>query len=87
MAGSAVTLPAWSERFIRGSSNAVAAPEGDNPGALVTVTATEMIDSTQEGKGRRNDAPGRRIEITIEHLSGGIASVRACVTATSICCS
>jgi len=41
----------------------------------VTVTAAEMIDSTREGKGRRNDAPDRRIEINIEHLSGGIASV------------
>ena len=49
--------------------------EGDNRCALVTVTAAEMIDSTREGKGRRNDAPDRRIEINIEHLSGGIASV------------
>jgi putative lumazine-binding protein len=32
--------------------------------------------STADGEGRREDAPDRRIEIRIDHLSGGIASVQ-----------
>jgi Putative lumazine-binding len=50
--------------------------EGDDPDALETLSAKEMIDATAEGYGRREDAPDRRIEIEIDYLSGGIASVR-----------
>jgi hypothetical protein len=50
--------------------------EGDDPDALETLSAREMIDATADGEGRREDAPDRRIEIRIDHLSGGIASVQ-----------
>lgn len=49
--------------------------EGDDPDALETLSARAMIDATIEGEGRREDAPDRRIEISIDHVSGGIASV------------
>ncbi len=47
--------------------------EGDDPDALETLSAAEMIDATADGEGRREDAADRRIEIKIEHLSGDIA--------------
>ena len=50
--------------------------EGDDPDALETLTAREMIDATAAGEGRREDAPDRRIEIKIDYLDGGIASVQ-----------
>jgi hypothetical protein len=50
--------------------------EGDDPDALETLSAREMIDATADGEGRREDAPDRRIEIRIDYLSGGIASVQ-----------
>jgi len=50
--------------------------EGDNPDALETLSAGEMIDATAAGEGIREDAADRRIEIRIDYLSGGIASVR-----------
>jgi len=50
--------------------------EGDDPDALETLSAQEMIDATADGWGRREDAADRRIEIRIDHLSGGIASVQ-----------
>ena len=49
--------------------------EGDDPDALETLSATEMIDATADGEGQREDAPDRQIEIKIEYLSGDIASV------------
>ena len=49
--------------------------EGDDPDALETLSAAEMIDATADGEGRREDAADRRIEIKIEYLSGDIASV------------
>jgi len=49
--------------------------EGDDPDALETLSATEMIDATADGEGRREDAPDRQIEMKIEYLSGDIASV------------
>ena len=49
--------------------------EGDDPDALETLSAAEMIDATADGEGRREDAADRRIEIKIEYLSGNIASV------------
>jgi hypothetical protein len=49
--------------------------EGDDPDALETLTAQEMVDATAEGIGRAEDAPDRRIEIRIDRLSGQIASV------------
>jgi hypothetical protein len=50
--------------------------EGDDPDALETLSAQEMIDATADGEGRREDAGDRRIEIRIDYLSGGIASVQ-----------
>ena len=50
--------------------------EGDDPDALETLSAPQMIDATADGDGRREDAADRRIEISIDHLSGGIASVQ-----------
>lgn len=50
--------------------------EGDNPDALETLSAAEMIDATADGVGRREDAPDRLIDVSIDHLSGGIASVQ-----------
>ena len=49
--------------------------EGDDPDALETLSAAEMIDATAYGEGRREDAADRRIEVKIEYLSGEIASV------------
>jgi hypothetical protein len=50
--------------------------EGDDPDALETLSAREMIDATADGAGRREDAADRRIEIRIDYLSGGVASVQ-----------
>jgi hypothetical protein len=50
--------------------------EGGDPDALETMSAQEMIDWTADGEGRREDVPDRRIEIKIDYLSGGIASVQ-----------
>jgi hypothetical protein len=50
--------------------------EGDDPDALETLSAREMIDATAEGEGRREDAGDRRIEIRVDYLSGGVASVQ-----------
>jgi Putative lumazine-binding len=49
--------------------------EGDDPDALETLTAREMIDATAEGLGRSEDADDRQIEVKIEYLNGDIASV------------
>jgi Putative lumazine-binding len=49
--------------------------EGDDPDALETLSAAEMIDATADGEGRSEDAADRRIEVKIEYLSGDIASV------------
>lgn len=48
--------------------------EGDDPDALETLTKSEMVEATRDGVGVGEDAPDRRIEITIDHLGGGIAS-------------
>jgi len=50
--------------------------EGDDPDALETLSARDMIDAAADGEGRREDAADRRIEIRIDHLSGGIASAQ-----------
>ena len=50
--------------------------ERNDPDALETLTAKDMIDATADGEGRREDTPNRGIEVKIEYLSGGIASVR-----------
>ena len=50
--------------------------EGEDPDALETLSAQEMIDATADGEGRREDAADRRIEIRIDYLSGGVASVQ-----------
>jgi hypothetical protein len=48
---------------------------GEDPDALETLSAREMIDATADGEGRRKDASDRQIEIEIEYLSDDIASV------------
>jgi Putative lumazine-binding len=50
--------------------------EGDDPDALETLSAKEMIEATADGTGLREDAPDRMIDIRIDYLSGGIASVQ-----------
>jgi hypothetical protein len=49
--------------------------EGEDPDALETLTAREMIDATAEGVGRGEDAEDRQIALEISHLSGEIAGV------------
>jgi hypothetical protein len=49
--------------------------EGDDPDALETLSATEMIDATAAGEGRAEDAEDRQIEIKIEYLGRDIAGV------------
>ena len=49
--------------------------EGDDPDALETLTATEMVDATAEGVGRGEDAEDRQISVEISYLGGEIASV------------
>jgi hypothetical protein len=49
--------------------------EGEDPDALETLTAREMIDATAEGEGRGEDAAERQIGLEISHLSGEIARV------------
>ena len=49
--------------------------EGDDPDALETLTAVEMIDATAAGEGRGEDAEDRQISVEISCLSGDIASV------------
>lgn len=49
--------------------------EGDDPDALETLSAQEMIDATAAGVGQGEDASDRRIDIEIDWVDGGIASV------------
>ncbi len=48
--------------------------EGDDPDALETLTAREMIEATEEGIGRAEDAADRAIVIEITNLSDAVAS-------------
>src|ERR1700751_4771147 len=50
--------------------------EGDDPDALETLTARDMMDATAAGEGECEDAADRRIEIKSDYLDGGIASVQ-----------
>lgn len=47
----------------------------DARSGIRTLSARQMIDATVEGEGRREDADDRRIEISLEHVSGDVASV------------
>ena len=49
--------------------------EGDDPDALETLTKDDMVTATREGVGVSEDAPDRQLEIRIDYLGGGIASV------------
>ena len=61
--------------------------EGDNPGPLVTVTATEMIDSTRKARVGETTPPTAGLR-SRSHISAETSPAsRAGVTATSICCS
>jgi Putative lumazine-binding len=50
--------------------------EDEDPDAPETLSARQMIEATADGEERREDAADRRIEIRIDYLSGGIASVQ-----------
>jgi putative lumazine-binding protein len=50
--------------------------EGEDPDALETLSARDMIDATADGEGRREDAPDRQIKVKIDYVSGGVASVQ-----------
>jgi hypothetical protein len=73
--GSRATWVGCNGRFILSWSSA-AAGSSDDPDALETLSAREMIDATADGEGCREDAADRRIEIRIDHLSRGIAGVQ-----------
>ena len=60
--------------------------EGDNPDALETLSARDMIDAAADGEGRREDAADRRIELRVDHLGGGSPARSASATVMSICC-
>jgi len=49
--------------------------EGDDPDALETLSARDMIDATAEGEGSSMNLADRQVEIEITYLGGGIASV------------
>ena len=49
--------------------------EGDDPDALETLTAKDMIDATGAGEGRGDDVEDRQIEVEISYLGGEAASV------------
>ena len=49
--------------------------EGDDPEAVETLTAGDMIDATAAGEGRGEDAADRQISVEISYLRGEIASV------------
>jgi hypothetical protein len=49
--------------------------EGDDPDALETLSATDMIAATADGVGVGEDAPYRQISVEIVYLAGGIAGV------------
>jgi hypothetical protein len=49
--------------------------EGDNPDALETLTAQDMIDATAAGEGSGQNIVDRQIEIEIQYLTGDIAAV------------
>ena len=44
--------------------------EGDDPDALETLSATEMIDATADGEGQREDAADRQIDKLVYELYG-----------------
>ena len=50
--------------------------EGDDPDALETLSADDMVQATAEGIGRGEDASDRRVEIRIDECAGPIASAR-----------
>jgi Putative lumazine-binding len=48
--------------------------EGDDPDALETLSATDMVTATANGVGVGEDAADRRIEVEITYGGGGIAA-------------
>ncbi len=50
--------------------------EGDDPDALETLSARDMIEATAEGVGCGEDVPDRQIKVKIDYLSGGLAAVQ-----------
>jgi Putative lumazine-binding len=49
--------------------------EGDDPDALETLSAQDMIDLTADGEGSGMNLADRQVEIEITYLGGEIASV------------
>ena len=49
--------------------------EGDDPDALETLSAQDMINATAEGEGSSMNLADRQVEIEITYLDGGIAAV------------
>ena len=50
--------------------------EGDDPGALETLTAKDMIDATAQGVGVGEDTGDRQIDVEIQYRAGEIAAVK-----------
>src|SRR5262245_24882721 len=48
--------------------------EGDDPDALETLSARDMIDATAAGEGRAEDADDRQISVEITYITEDIAS-------------
>ena len=70
------TRVAWSEPCIAELMKRCRGIEGDDPDALETLAAREMIDATAQGDGRGEDAEDRQIALEIlRTFSGEIASV------------
>jgi len=49
---------------------------GDDPDALETLSARDMIGATAEGAGRGEYASDRQIEVKLDYLSDGLAGVQ-----------
>ena len=59
--------------------------EGDDPEAVETLTARDMIDATAAGEGRGEDAGDREISVRSPTCAGRSRARRANATATSTC--
>jgi putative lumazine-binding protein len=68
-------MDADAERMRRALHPALAKRALDDDGRLDETSADWMIAATGDGRGRRDDPEARRLEIEIEDVHGGIASV------------
>ena len=74
-AGLTGTQSGWSGRSIRSFVKRCRGLEGEDPDALETLNAREMIDATAGGIGRGEDAGDRQIDVQITYLHGDLAGV------------